>query len=235
MIEIDSREKHQRATDFGFRLTRLCKSQGIPSEVTLLDSGDIRFISRYLEVVRIERKSTAGDLFSSSNQRLQEQCLRLIDNADFPILLLDGPLSLGKGGYFKQGRFVTGWKFSSIAHILLTLQQRGLLIVHCPSSRYTPQEVIDLYHYFQKSDHTSLLNTILKPFPTTPKGLSPREQKMRILMAFPSIGAELAGRLIDIYGSPEAVINAPLDGLASIPGMGKGRANAIKEIGTTRS
>jgi ERCC4-type nuclease len=194
-----------------------------------LTTGDVRFLTVNMELVLIERKSTEGDLYTSSAKRLQDQCLRLIEEADVPILLIDGPMYLGRGGVFRTGRYNTGWQFSSITHMLLTLQMRGLLIIYVPKQSYSPQEIINLYKYFQKTEHDSLLQSKLKPFPTTTKGLTPKEEKLRVLMSLPSVGPELANRLLDVYGSVRAVADSQEEGLASIPGLGHKTATKIKE------
>jgi len=230
MIELDAWEKRTDARHFAPRLIKLCKKLNIPCEIAALGTGDIRFLTRYLEIVRIERKSTDGDLYTSSSSRLQNQCLRLIDEADIPILLIDGPLMVNKEGYFKAGRYATGWKFSSVTHILLSLQQRGLNIVYVPNKAHTPQEVVDLYEYFQKEDHVSVLQAAEKPFTTSPRGLTEREQKLRVLMSISGVGPEIAKRLYDIYGSVDAVASASQEGIASLPGVGKTKAQKIKDI-----
>lgn len=59
-----------------------------------------------------------------------------------------------------------------------------------------------------------------------PKG-KPRTQS-RILQSLPGIGPERARRLIERFGSIEAVVTASTDDLAYVPGIGKATANAIR-------
>lgn len=63
------------------------------------------------------------------------------------------------------------------------------------------------------------------------KGRRPRGKarvQSRILQGLPGIGPERARRLLERFGTIEAVIAAPADALASIPGIGKGTAEAIR-------
>ena len=230
VIEIDAWEKTGKKTDFAPRLRRECFRDGIPFDTIHLVTGDIRFLTANLEIVLIERKSTDGDLYSSSTKRLQDQCLRLIDEADVPVLVMDGQLYLTRDGYMKAGRHKTGWRWSSISHMLLSLQERGLRILWVPNKHQTPQEMVSLYRYYQKKEHTSVLQARLKPFPTTPKGLTPQEQKLRILLAIPGVGNDIARKLLMTYNSVTGVAGAPISGLTSIPGVGKSTAKKIKEV-----
>ena len=50
----------------------------------------------------------------------------------------------------------------------------------------------------------------------------------RILQGLPGVGPERARRLLDRFGSIEAVIAAPADALVSVPGIGPGTAEAIR-------
>jgi DNA excision repair protein ERCC-4 len=63
------------------------------------------------------------------------------------------------------------------------------------------------------------------------KGRRPRGKARvqgRILQGLPGVGPERAKRLLDRFGSIEAVIAAPADALSSVPGIGKGTAEAIR-------
>jgi excinuclease UvrABC nuclease subunit len=50
----------------------------------------------------------------------------------------------------------------------------------------------------------------------------------RILQGLPGVGPERARRLLDRFGTIEAVIAAPAEGLAAVPGIGKGTAEGIR-------
>lgn len=50
----------------------------------------------------------------------------------------------------------------------------------------------------------------------------------RLLQGLPGIGPERARRLLERFGTIEAVIAAPADALASVPGIGKETATAIR-------
>jgi ERCC4-type nuclease len=232
VIEIDAWEKQLTEDDFAPRLIKACESAGIASRVTPLPVGDIRFISAALEIVLIERKSTKSDLFTSLSKRLPDQLTRLVQEADEPILLIDGPLAIGATGKLRSTRYTTNWHFSTLQNFLLSAQRSGVHCLQVHNAKYTPEAVIKLYNYYQKtaSEHTSLIQSRLKPFPTKSKGLTEREQKLRTLMSVFGVGPELASRLLDTYGSVANIGQASLEGLKSIPGVGDETANRIKEV-----
>jgi DNA excision repair protein ERCC-4 len=59
-----------------------------------------------------------------------------------------------------------------------------------------------------------------------PRG-KPRVQS-RILQGLPGVGPERARRLLERFGTVEAVVAAPAAELASVPGIGAGTAEAIR-------
>jgi len=230
VIEIDAWEKADKPKYFRPRLVKLCKKLGIHTDIVPLKDGDVRFLGAGLEIIRIERKSTNGDFTGSAKGRLVDQCLRMLDSSDVAILLIDGPQYLTKDGFYKVRGMKSGWKHGAIWNMLMTLQEKGLRIYESPTASYTPQATIDLYRYFQKTEHTSLLESKLKPFSTSARGLTRREQRIRVLMACKGVGSELATRLLEVYGSVTGVGSAPAEGLAAIPGVGKKKAETLKEI-----
>ena len=57
-----------------------------------------------------------------------------------------------------------------------------------------------------------------------------RKRQLFILQGLPGVGRERAKRLLDKFGSVEAVINASIDDLQSISGIGKHTAEEIKWV-----
>ncbi len=55
-----------------------------------------------------------------------------------------------------------------------------------------------------------------------------RKKQLFILQGLPGVGSEKAGRLLDTFGSVEAVISASSSELQSVYGIGKGVADKIK-------
>jgi len=63
------------------------------------------------------------------------------------------------------------------------------------------------------------------------KGTRPRGKSRvqgRILQGLPGVGPERARRLLERFGTIEDVFTAPADALASVPGIGKATAEAIR-------
>ena len=57
-----------------------------------------------------------------------------------------------------------------------------------------------------------------------------RKKQLFILQGLPGVGLEKAGRLLDTFGSVEAVISASSSELQSVYGIGKGVADKIKWV-----
>ena len=55
-----------------------------------------------------------------------------------------------------------------------------------------------------------------------------RKKQLFILQGLPGVGLEKAGRLLDTFGSVEAVISASSSELQSVYGIGKSLADKIK-------
>lgn len=232
MIQLDSWEKQDdEGKLFAPRLLKLCEKKGIPCHVAPLPVGDISFISAQLDRVLIERKDTSSDLFTSLAKRLPDQISRLTQNADEAILLLDGPLTIGANGSVKGGRYKSNWKFTALQNFILSCQRAGVHVLQCHNQRYTPEAVLKLYEYYQKTEleHTSLVASRLKPFPTRPKGLSTQEKKLRVIMAITGIGPQLAKQLLDAFGSVALIAQAQEDELLVVDGVGKETAKQIKD------
>jgi ERCC4-type nuclease len=63
------------------------------------------------------------------------------------------------------------------------------------------------------------------------KGRRPRGKariQSRLLQGLPGIGPERAHRLLERFGTIEAVVTAPVEALAAIPGIGKVTAETIR-------
>ena len=66
---------------------------------------------------------------------------------------------------------------------------------------------------------------------TATKGKRPRGKarlQSRLLQGLPGVGPERARRLLERFGTIEAVVAASADALAAVPGIGKGTAEAIR-------
>jgi len=230
VIDLDSREQLRDPKGFARRFQRLCKKEKIECYVETLLTGDIRFLTSDLQIVLMERKSTDSDLFTSMSGRLQDQLARIVEAADKPYLLIDGPLYLGKGETLRSGRYPTSWKFHTIWNQLETFRDAGGRVVWVPWKRMTPIYIVECYRYWQKSDHTSLLQSHANPFPTRVGGPTPTEKKLRVLLSISGLGPGLAKRLLTVFGSVNNISGAPLEGLMAVPGIGEDTAKKILDV-----
>ena len=229
-MQLDVFEVREGSADFGPKLLKLCQKANIPTEVVPLSEGDVSIVSCHMELVLIERKSDSDLLGSATSGRLVNQCRRMSEVADIVILLIEGPLYIMKGGYVRGTTYKSRLRYSALFNQIMALQiELGVVVVQVQTKSYAAKWIVDCYRYFQKEQHTSVMESKLKPFATRAKGLSPKDEKLRILMAVPDVGIELAERLLHIYGSIGAVADAPISGLTAIPKVGQIIANRIHD------
>jgi ERCC4-type nuclease len=182
-------------------LEKLAAKDDIPTSREMLKYGDWNWESP-LGSVKMERKSVSDLLGSLRSGRADRQFANLIDNADVPLLLLEGKIG-ELNGHITSGkpnqRWQALWQYSSVDHLLLSWQMAGLYVAHSPSQSKTPNRVISLYKYTQKAEHAPRRNVKID----IPRNLSPQ---VATLVTLPGVGIKRA----------TALARYPLEGLFSL-------------------
>lgn len=216
MILVDSREPINIAS---------CMN---PENVTrvLLPTGDYVFFSSKGEKVVIERK-TPGDLITSfQTGRFQDQMKRIIEDADYPFLLIEGHLFATRDGFVKFGSQELRWRFTSIQSILMTAQFSGVYLVFSDNNEGTASMVENMFDYFQRDEHMSLMRPkVFKMFPDDMEAT-----REAIVSMVPGIGPQLAKRLIDRFGTPMEVFLANPEDLQEVNGIGPTKVEKMIEV-----
>jgi ERCC4-type nuclease len=160
---------------------------------------------------------------------------------DFAISIIDGRLfkqMLGLAGSNSQGVLILEGTAGDIAEIGMTrAAMQGALItvsmiLGIPILRSkNPSETAKLIVFIARQMESIACGGIQRPG-YRPKGL--RQRQLFILQGLPGIGPERAGRLLDRFGSIEAVICAGVDELSAVDGIGKSIAEKIKCLVTER-
>mgnify|MGYP001619004828 FL=1 len=147
--------------------------------------------------VLVERKAISDLLNTFSSGRAFEQFAGLIENADLPILMLEGRFAhrgdhIGSWTWMKNdsARWDYAWETTALDHLLLSWQLAGIYIVHSWSPAKTAHRLLDLYQYTQKETH-ELGQTRKKRIPLTPLD----GERVHIFAGFPGIGVKTARRL----------------------------------------
>jgi ERCC4-type nuclease len=199
------------------------------AEVHTIETGDYVFDTQDGRRVMIERKAINDLLGSLNSGRLHAQVGRLLEEADVPMLLLEGHMYCTRGGRVSDGKRTSGWSYTAVQNILVSLQIAGLYVVQSASTARTPHTIIALYHYFQKKKH-ELLRT--RQAPLAPPG--PYEARLGTLSTLPGVADETAGKLLDLLGSLEGVFTASETDLMRVRGIGHSKAQAIRQYLTEK-
>jgi ERCC4-type nuclease len=97
---------------------------------------------------------------------------------------------------------------------------------------------VPILRSFRPEESAQLMIYAAKQFDSIVRGAAPRlfkgkrprgkrKTQVRILQALPGIGPKYARRLLDTFGSIEAIIGASAEDLMRVPGIGSARAEMI--------
>ena len=202
-IVVDEREKKSGIPD-------LLKGIGINLEIKTLPVGDYIVAPETV----VERK-TISDLISSIfDGRLFDQCNRLKEHYQFPILLIEG--NIDEIEKLTENPFVFYGAISSIAidfkiPIITTLDSfhtAKLLVAMCSKKEQSKGPFIKK---IRKSNDI-------------------RKQQLSVLCSLPGVGEKTAIQLLKKFGSPLQVFSSSTTEIAKIKGLGKVRAIKIKKV-----
>lgn len=197
---------------------RECKSEVIASlsqiedvdlNIRRLPIGDYKIDNRLI----VERKTLKDFAISVIDGRLFKQTIRLANSNSKVVLILEGTVSdtgeLGVTREAMQGALIT------VSLIL------GIPVLRSKNSSETVKLIV-----FMARQVKSMAGGSIQRHGYRPKGI--RNRQLFILQGLPGVGPERAGRLLDRFGSVEAVISASIDDLQTVEGIGKSIAEKIK-------
>jgi DNA excision repair protein ERCC-4 len=178
-------------------------------EVRRLATGDFAVEDRCL----VERKTLADFARSVVDARLFRQAAALARDARRAVLILEGTaVGIGDDGVSRealQGALIT----VSVFYGLAVLRARD------------PAETARLLVYLGRQAQRSAGGGLPRPG-YRPKGK--RARQLFVLQGLPGIGPDRAARLLERFGSVQAVIAASADELASVDGIGETVAERIR-------
>jgi len=202
-IVVDDRESA------GAVLAALQRREGVQLRVERLPVGDYRVDDALL----FERKTLPDLVASIKDGRLFAQALRLAEAPLRGALILEGR---------SQDLVESRMRREAIQGALVNLT----LFLGIPLLRsMDPEETATLMLFAARQGRAYASGALPR------KGSRPRGKarvQSRILQGLPRVGPERARRLLDRFGTIEAVMAAPAEALASVPGIGKGTAEAIR-------
>lgn len=180
-------------------------------EVVVSEVGDYFTPDRK---VGIERKSL-DDYLSSMTGRLKQQLKELKDAFEYPYLFVEGSMD---DFLYIDRRFHPNAIIGSVASVLAHSQ----VPIVFTGSFFIPLlvKVIEKHYDGKVVEYTP----IRKPKPTKD------DYKLNILCAFPGINMSRAKLLLEKFGSIEQIVNAPVEELMQVKGIGEKLAKQIKEV-----
>ena len=207
-IIVDEREQKSGIPD-------LLKSIGMGVEMKTLPIGDYIVAPETI----VERKSIKDLMASVFDGRLYDQCTRLKENFEHPIVLVEG--NVDEIEEITDNPLVF---YGALSRVTLEFK---IPIIPTPSASHTAKLLVALCSkkdgpkgpYLKKIKKSSNLET----------------QQLSTLCSLPGIGEKFAVRMLEKFGTPLKVFSATTSELAKVEGLGEARAKKIKNMLTTKN
>lgn len=207
-IIVDEREKKSG-------IPKLLKSIGLNLEMKSLPVGD--YIVGPETVV--ERKSIHDLMSSVFDGRLFDQCSRLKEHFQYPIVLMEGNVDEIEEIIDNPLIF-----YGAVSKVALDFK---IPIIPTPSAEHTAKLLISLCTKREAST-----GPFLKKIR---KSTNLQRQQLSVLCSLPGVGEKLAIRMLEKFGTPLQVLSATINDLSKVEGLGRARAEKIKKMLETKS
>ena len=202
-IVVDEREKKSG-------IPGILKGIGINLEIKTLPIGDYIVAPETV----VERK-TISDLVSSIfDGRLFDQCNRLKEHYQFPILLIEG--NIDEIEELTENSLVFYGAISSIAFDF------KIPVIHTPNASHTAKLLVSM---------CSRKDASKGPFiKKIRKSNDIQKQQLSMLCSLPGVGEKTAIRMLEKFGTPLRVLSSSTTELSKVSGLGEARAKNIKKM-----
>ena len=202
-IVIDDRERKSG-------IPELIKKIGINVEIKTLQVGD--YIVSPETVV--ERKSIQDFMSSIFDGRLFDQCNRLKENFQFPIILLEG--NVDEIEDIMENPLVF---YGAMSTIVIDFK---IPIIPTPNASDTAKLLVAMCSR-KESTNGHYLKKIKKSTDID-------KQQLSVLSSLPGVGEKTAIRMLEKFGTPLQVLGASVTDLSKVSGLGNERAKKIKKM-----
>jgi len=207
-IIVDEREKKSG-------IPKLLKSIGLNLEMKSLPVGDYIVAPETV----VERKSIHDLMSSVFDGRLFDQCSRLKEHFQYPIVLMEGNVDEIEEIIDNPLIF-----YGAVSKVALDFK---IPIIPTPSAEHTAKLLISLCTKREAST-----GPFLKKIR---KSTDLQRQQLSVLCSLPGVGEKLAIRMLEKFGTPLQVLSATTNDLSKVEGLGKARAEKIKKMLETKS
>jgi DNA excision repair protein ERCC-4 len=187
----------------------LATIQNITVRIQRLSLGDYKIDRRLI----VERKTLKDFAISIIDGRLFKQMI-LVANSDFmKALIIEG---------VTKDLSEIGMKRESMQGALITISLiMGIPVLRSMDTFETAKLIVYMARQLRSVTRRGINRSGYRP-------KDKRKRQLFILQGLPGIGLDRAGRLLDKFGSVEAVISASSVELQEVHGIGKGIADKIK-------
>jgi ERCC4-type nuclease len=207
-IIVDERERKSGIPD-------LLKSIGMNIEMKTLPIGDYIVAPETI----VERKSIRDLMASIFDGRLFDQCTRLKEHFEHPIVLMEG--NVDEIEEITENPMIF---YGALSTVVLDF---NIPVIPTPSAAHTAKLLVSMCSrkdapqgpYLKKIKKSSDLG----------------KQQLSVLCSLPGVGDKFAVRLLTKFGTPLKVFGATTAELAKVEGLGEARAKKIKKTLGTKS
>ncbi len=196
-------------------IPNLLKSVGLNVEMKTLPIGDYIVAPETV----VERKSIRDLLASVFDGRLFDQCSRLKENFEHPIILMEG--NVDEIEEITDNPLIFYGALSTVAIDF------KIPVIPTPSAIHTAKLLVSM---------CSRKDIPKGPFLKKIKKSSDLEkQQLTTLCSLPGVGEKFAVRLLEKFGTPLRVFTATTSELSKVEGLGEARAKKIKKVLETKN
>jgi DNA excision repair protein ERCC-4 len=207
-IIVDERERKSGIPD-------LLKSVGLNIEMKTLPIGDYIVAPETI----VERKSIRDLMASVFDGRLFDQCTRLKEHFENPIVLIEG--NVDEIEEITENPLIF---YGAISTVVLDFK---IPIIPTPSASHTAKLLVSMC---SRKDVPN--GPYLKKIKKSP---DLEKQQLSSLCSLPGIGEKFAVRMLEKFGTPLKVFTATTAELSKVEGLGEVRAKKIKKVLDTKS
>ena len=207
-IIVDERERKSG-------IPELLRSVGLNMEMKTLLVGDYIVAPETV----VERKSIRDLMSSIFDGRLFDQCSRLKEHFQHPIVLMEG--NVDEIEEITENPMIF---YGAISRVVLEF---GIPVIPTPSANHSAKLLVSLC-----SKKESSKGPFLKKIK---KSSDLEKQQLSVLCSLPGIGEKFAVRMLEKFGTPINVFTATIADLAKVEGLGQARATKIKKMLDSKS
>jgi len=207
-IIVDERERKSGIPD-------LLKAVGLNVEMKTLPIGDYIVAPETV----VERKSIRDLMSSIFDGRLFDQCSRLKEHFEYPVVLVEG--NVDEIEEITDNPLIF---YGAISTVALDFK---IPIIPTPNATHTAKLLVSMCSR-KDSPKGPYLKKIKKSY-------NLQGQQLSVLCSLPGIGEKFAIRMLEKFGTPFKVFTATTTDLAKVEGLGKARAKKIKKILESKS